>query len=412
MTYRFVDGVGATPGPIAHEPPTGTVTLMSRSLPYSHKVLDDDLSYIKAVDRPPACATSDVVRIVDLFSGSGGLSLGLVEAARRCDAQAEVALAVDIDPTIVRTFARNLRPTRALAARVEDIFDGEPGADLSSTERRVAQGLGLVHVLVGGPPCQGHSDLNNHTRRTDERNRLYLRMARAAEVLEPPLVVIENVPPVQWDSNDVVGDTTALLEKAGYRVAAQVVDLSRLGVPQTRRRHILVATLTDLPEPSEILEHLASGDHQRSVSWALQDLLDAPPTSPLDTPSRSTDRNQKRIDYLFDHELYDLPDDQRPPCHQGGGHSYRAVYGRMYWDRLAPTVTTGFGCTGQGRFVHPLRRRTITPHEAARLQTFPDWFDWGVTGRGSLSTMIGNAVPPLVTIRLGEQLIPILLGRE
>jgi DNA (cytosine-5)-methyltransferase 1 len=77
------------------------------------------------------------------------------------------------------------------------------------------------------------------------------------------------------------------------------------------------------------------------------------------------------------------------------------MYGRLHWDRPAQTVTTGFGSMGQGRYVHPSRRRTITPHEAARLQTFPDWFDFGQSSRGQLADMIGNAVPPLVMVALG-----------
>ena len=83
------------------------------------------------------------------------------------------------------------------------------------------------------------------------------------------------------------------------------------------------------------------------------------------------------------------------------------MYGRLRWDEAAQTITTGFGSIGQGRYVHPARRRTITPHEAARLQTFPDWYDFGKgTTRAALATMIGNAVPPLLMVALGLEVIP------
>ena len=89
------------------------------------------------------------------------------------------------------------------------------------------------------------------------------------------------------------------------------------------------------------------------------------------------------------------------------------MYGRLRWDQPAQTITTGFGSMGQGRYVHPARRRTITPHEAARLQTFPDTFDFGdVTSRKALAKMIGNAVPPLLMATLGDSILAGLRGRH
>jgi DNA (cytosine-5)-methyltransferase 1 len=98
--------------------------------------------------------------------------------------------------------------------------------------------------------------------------------------------------------------------------------------------------------------------------------------------------------WLIEHDEHDLPNALRPPCHQSE-HSYRSMYGRLRWDQPAQTVTTGFGSMGQGRFVHPATARTITAHEAARLQTIPDFFDFSLARtRGSLARLIGNAVPP------------------
>ena len=128
--------------------------------------------------------------------------------------------------------------------------------------------------------------------------------------------------------------------------------------------------------------------------WACGNVDALHPGSAFDTAATHSMENQRRINYLFDSGSYELPDEERPDCHRLKPHPYRAVYGRMRPDTPAPTITSGFGSTGQGRFVHPNERRTLTPHEAARVQFFPDFFDFGTRGRRAYQEMIGNAVPP------------------
>ncbi len=108
---------------------------------------------------------------------------------------------------------------------------------------------------------------------------------------------------------------------------------------------------------------------------------------------------------LIDNDEHDLPNRLRPPCHQGD-HSYVSMYGRLKWKEPAQTITSGFGSLGQGRFMHPSLCRTLTPHEAARIQGFPDYFtfDAAVT-RTELSVIIGNAVPPALAATLIARLI-------
>ena len=113
-----------------------------------------------------------------------------------------------------------------------------------------------------------------------------------------------------------------------------------------------------------------------------------------------TPTNVVRMEYLFKHDEYDLPNRLRPPCHQNG-HSYKSMYGRLKWDQPAQTLTTGFGSMGQGRFLHPTRRRMLTPHEAARIQGFPDFFNFSlISRRTSIQQLIGNAVPPRIAIAI------------
>jgi DNA (cytosine-5)-methyltransferase 1 len=117
-------------------------------------------------------------------------------------------------------------------------------------------------------------------------------------------------------------------------------------------------------------------DHpDRTVGWAIRDLLGEASSGVYDSSGRVSKRSARRIAFLFDEKRYNLPNRLRPKCHRDGGHTYLSMYGRLRWDSPAQTITTGFGSMGQGRYVHPARRRTITPHEAARLQTFPDSFE-------------------------------------
>ena len=104
----------------------------------------------------------------------------------------------------------------------------------------------------------------------------------------------------------------------------------------------------------------------RDLRWAIGDLENDAGLSPDRAAGRTSAANARRIDYLFDNGLHDLPDSERPPCHRDRVHSYTSVYGRLHWDRPSPTITGGFYSMGMGRYVHPSRRRTLTPREAAR----------------------------------------------
>lgn len=361
--------------------------------------------WLRSSEPPDFGAGTKRLSIVDLFAGCGGLSFGFAEAARRLGFASDVALAVDSDRHALEVFQANLRVRQALVTAVEAVFDGELSAKPTLSERRVARSTGMPDLLLGGPPCQGNSTLNNKTRGNDPRNELYKRMARAAEVLEPAVLVVENVPSIRRDRRQVITETREALLRAGYDSAEAVVDASVAGVPQRRRRHILIAArdrsvnldfLTDAPRRCA---------HERSIAWAIADLETRTGGGVFDSPSKVSEKNQGRIDWLFANQRFDLPNELRPVCHHGE-HTYRSMYGRLRWEEPAQTLTTGFSSPGQGRYIHPTRQRTITPHEAARIQTFPDAFVFGDRPRKALARMIGNAVPPLLNVVLGELLIP------
>lgn len=353
---------------------------------------------LRAEIRPVFEVGSSATRVVDLFAGCGGLTLGLAQASNAENRALQIALAVDFEPLATRVYQANFPFTERIeTAPVEAYFDGELGDEPTFVEQRTAASVSTVDVLVGGPPCQGHSNLNNHTRRVDEKNALYLRMVRAAEILRPRLVLIENVPSVLRDRHNGVGVVERAvehLEGIGYRTEHRVVALARLGVAQTRQRHVMLATPSGEPAPARLFAAIEASATVHDLRWAIGDLTDVKSTSMLDREPQATAKNVERMQFLLDNSIYDLPNALRPTCQQGS-HSYKSMYGRLRWDEPAQTITSGFGSIGQGRYMHPDRTRALTAHEAARIQGFPDYFDFSACPtRSALATMIGNAVPP------------------
>jgi DNA (cytosine-5)-methyltransferase 1 len=339
--------------------------------------------------------------IVDLFSSIGGLSVGAIEGARRMGRAAHVQLAVDFWTPALEVLRKSLglEESVTLEMDLEDVLSGVAAAPRASERALVDQGEGAM-LLLAGPPCQGHSALNNSTRHDDPRNDLYLAVARAARLVEPAAVVVENVSGVGRDKRRAAERCGASLAEQGYAVRSKRLRLDELGAPQRRVRHVLVATR----EGSFDFDSLQLGP-SRTVEWAILDLLQIDSEAMFDTPSVPSEDNEARIDWLFDNDEYDLPNPRRPECHHND-HSYVSMYGRLRWDQPAQTITSGFGSMGQGRFVHPLVRRTLTPHEAARLQFLPDFMDFSsVARRSDLATMIGNAAPPILTIAIVQALI-------
>ena len=372
-------------------------------------ICESDILTLNATCQSSVEPSLPKLTISDLFSGCGGMSLGLRSAAHYLGYSVDVRLALDSDEEALTVY-RNLFPDATTVCKsIEQVIDGVLGAIPTDNESDLVKGIGQLDVLLGGPPCQGHSNLNNHSRRDDPRNRLYLYMARAAELLRPSMVIVENVPTVTSDVRKSVQNTVKKLKELGYSTDHAVVDLMNLGVPQKRRRHVVVAVLdadVDILSTLEEMKEPICAHIPRSVRWAIGDLQDAARSRMFDSPSKPSDTNQSRIDWLFANDKYDLPNRLRPPCHQAA-HTYTAMYGRLEWDNPAPTVTTGFNSTGQGRYVHPSQQRVITPHEAARLQMLPDYVDFSsVKTRKSLAKLIGNSVPPPLTFELGKRLIP------
>ena len=352
-----------------------------------------DLAWLASKERPRVRASAQEIRAVDLFCGCGGLTLGIREAARGLGCAFRSVFASDINKEALNIYAKNFQPDFLDNSPIEKSINGELGAELTAEEHVFCDKVGRIDILVAGPPCQGHSNLNNHTRRDDPRNLLYLRAVRCAEILRPDTLIIENVPGVLHDRHGVLQTADEYLKNIGYSVSYGVVRMWEVGVAQTRQRMLLIASrVTPNVDIEKITEDATLPI--RTMRWVIGDLLDKYDVDDVfNSAAIHSPVNQARIHYLFEHDLYELPNDQRPDCHRLKPHTYPAVYGRMHWNRPSPTITGGFACCGRGRFVHPLQERTLTPHEAARVQYFPDFFDFGGMTRSGLVRAIGNAVP-------------------
>lgn len=340
--------------------------------------------------KPMFNSKSERFKIVDLFCGCGGLTAGLAEACLSKGVFPHISLAVDLDEDALEVYERNFKKysEHIVLGDVTSLFPVAEGEDL------IKMDLDKVDILVAGPPCQGHSDLNNTTRRNDPRNELYLSCLQAIKVINPNFVLIENVPTVVHSREDVVNRTSKDLEGYGYEVRELIVDFTMLGLAQTRKRHVLLAS-----RKKGILKEINFAGKEDSPAKLIDfigDLeLKESSASPFHCSGKLSDKNKSRVDYLFDFDLFDLPDSQRPNCHKNGNHSYKSNYGRLSYDLPAQTITSGYGSIGQGRYIHPTQRRTITSNEAARIQGFPDDHTFsGIKSTTALRKMIANAVPP------------------
>jgi DNA (cytosine-5)-methyltransferase 1 len=354
--------------------------------------------------------TGQNLRLADLFSGAGGLALGFKRAALARGVGCTSTFAADTDERALKVYTHNLGTahcsSRSVAGLVDFQIRGQGSSARFAYEPELVGDaekapLGQIDVVLAGPPCQGHSSLNNRTRGDDPRNRLYLTVPAFAVASGARAIIIENVPGVVRSRGNVVETAEALLEGAGYCVTRGKLASNLLGWPQTRQRYFLVALKGEKPVPLPQVM-VASRHEALPISWAIGDLLERElgAADALHVTADLSAENAARIAWLFANDAFDMPNHLRPECHQEGT-TYGSVYGRMRWDRPAPTLTTGFLTPGRGRYIHPLRPRTLTAREAARIQGFPDWYDFSAGGallsaKTDHSKWIGNAVPSIL----------------
>jgi DNA (cytosine-5)-methyltransferase 1 len=327
---------------------------------------------------------------VDLYCGAGGVSLGLLQAGFR------IGGAVDCDPVACATYERNLG-IRPVPARLEE---------LDPRDFMAACGLSCgIDLLVGCPPCQGFSQAaGNAAGESDPRNRQVEVFARWVRVLKPRAVVFENVPGILRRGGRYLAALLSALEDSGMQYTAAILNAADFGVPQRRKRLVVVASRSGrprLPEPSWM--------PPATVRGAIGDLppLAAGESDPADPEHRARPLGERilRLIRMIPRDggsRTDLPRKYWMRCHLAG-RGHEDVLGRLRWDAPSPTITAGCTDVTKGRFVHPEQDRGLTPREAACLQSFPRWYRFEGNVR-QVSAQIGNAFPPLLMERIASLL--------
>lgn len=326
--------------------------------------------------------------VVDLFCGVGGLTCGLERAGL------DVVAGYDLDATCEYTYSHN-NNAQFINKNIEEVT----GLDI----KRLLRGFD-VKILAGCAPCQPFSrhqkDKQNRKKHKDWK--LLYQFARLVKEAKPHIVSMENVP--ELENEQVFKDFVKTLEEEKYYVTYKVVNAADYGVPQRRKRLLLLASRRkkiDFIEPTH--ENVVT---VREVIGNLPriDAGEENNNDNLHIASTLSDTNLNRIRHSLPGGTWrDWPEDLVLECHKKDtGKSYSAVYGRMQWDDVAPTITTQFIGYGTGRFGHPVQDRALTLREGAMLQTFPENYSFVPDGEPvvlkKVARHIGNAVPP----RLGE----------
>ncbi len=348
------------------------------------------------------------LRVCDIFCGAGGFSLGVQNALEQLGMSADFVIANDVSKDSIDVYNQNFQPKLPLCENISNLIKTNkdimyrdvllPDVEQASLIADLSPYIGNIDVLIGGPPCEGHSNLNNKTRRVDDRNNYYLTAALFGILLKSPIIIFENVITVRSSHQNILNRSKFLLSLSGYDVknGEYVLHANDFGVAQTRKRHFLIAIKSDQLTNKVYYENLKSDPI--TVMDAIGDLVDTKSNNVMDQNSKLSSDNVQRINYLFDNNLYNLPDNQRPDCHRLKKHTYPSVYGRMFPDKPSGTISTGFQSPGRGRYIHPFERRGLTLREGARIQGFPDNFKWLSPildiSKASISRMIGDAVPP------------------
>ncbi len=345
----------------------------------------------KKGSHPPSESFS--LMAIDVFSGGGGLTVGLKRAGF------SVIGAVEIEKHAFSTYKANHPEVTAFK---QDICTVEGGIfnQLSPT--------GHIDLLAGCPPCQGFSSLTSKYAKADPRNELILQMGRLVEEVKPRTVMMENVPGLLQKGKPLFNRFLEMLTSLGYRCNYRVLQVADYGVPQSRRRLVLLAGQDmeiRLPEPTHSKAPTLGLQPWRDVASAIKgvpepvtlqeaSLKGGPQVFDWHVVRNISVRNERRLRYAQQGKGWTkIPKRLRPECHQDRNAGFSNVYGRMRWDEVSPTITGGCTTFSKGRFGHPDHNRTISVREAALLQTFPADYLIDTPFMDYACDIVGNALP-------------------
>lgn len=333
----------------------------------------------------------------DLFCGGGGLTQGLRVAGF------SVTAAVEIEKEACRTYERN-HPNTILFK--DDI------KELSGEQIRKTSPSGEIDLIAACPPCQGFSQLTSKHKREDPRNKLVFEVERLIKEIRPKVFMMENVPGLAAKGKDLFNKAIGSLEDAGYTITFEVLEVADYGVPQRRKRLVVLGSRLgslSIPPPTHSrnsdsgklpwvtfkdalypnnrgkpkeLRMFEKGSDPRVVNWHVTRTISELTKERLRATKQGVSRSN-------------LPVNLRPNCHKNTNSGFSNVYGRMKLNEPAPTITGGCATLSKGRFGHPTALRTISVREAAILQSFPNDYIFDSPFIDRVCNIIGNALPPL-----------------
>ena len=340
----------------------------------------------------------DAYQVVDLFSGAGGLSLGL-EQPERLNGLGDLGyenlgynrkgfstiMALDSSQDATDTVAKHFPDTEIICKDISQI---------KSFEKWKSAG-----VVVGGPPCQGFSNLNSTKTEdlNDDRNQLWREFMRAVEDINPDVFLIENVP--RFLNSAQASAAVEYTKDLGYTTVVDRLWAHKYGVPQKRQRAFVIGSKQGAP-----VVPAATDEATRTVRDAVGDLPLKPNDENWHNTRNFSDKTIERMESVPEGgNRFDIPDELLPDCWKGYEGSGTDLFGRLWWDEPSVTIRTGFFKPMKGRHLHPIKNRAITLREGARLQTLPD--NYTIKGKQAqyrVAKQIGNAVPPKLAYHLGK----------
>lgn len=332
-------------------------------------------------------------RAIDLFSGAGALSLGLQMAGF------DVVIGVELDHDAAETYRAN-HPTTMLIEGDIKRLDGKILREVAGTTP--------IDLIAGCPPCQGFSTHTQKYRRSDPRNRLALDFVRIVEQVQPRLVMLENVPGLARSGNPIWHEVLRRLRRAGYQYDWKIAQMADFGVPQFRKRLVLIGGLgfkPELPQPTHTKDGGGGKKKWRTVRDAIENLeppitleeaksFGGPESFDWHVTRTTSPLARERLATLKEGEGYrEIPASLVPACLSRLSRGYENSYGRMSWDAPSPTITSGALTPSMGRFGHPAEPRALSLREAALLQTFPIDYEFQTRTIANAARQVGNALP-------------------
>ncbi len=350
-----------------------------------------------------------MIRALDFFCGGGGMTRGLL------DAGIQVIAGIDVDPDCKATYLENNSPADFIHEDIEHL-DPKKLKNGYTTERgneiKIERNDDNM-LFIGCSPCQYWSKMTTNKRKSKWSRNLLDDFEVFVDYFRPGYVVVENVPGIMYRPDSPLTEFLSFLSNHGYKyVDKGIIKVWEHGVPQTRKRFLLIASrVRPVALPAPRLRE------ENTVRKAIGNPKIFPPipaghrddTDFCHTTSGLSEINLRRLkmtpkdggtrDAWSDTE-WQLPVYARHESDQRFG--FNDVYGRMYWDRPAPTITTRFYSISNGRFAHPEQNRPISLREGATLQTFPPGYAFKAESIATIARLIGNAVPPELAKRIGR----------